>query len=151
MAWRPLRPPFPASAPFPGRSGTSQGGRTSAGPVAGERGRPWGRQAFRSQTRSPDCKQQPCRGQEESSALTRERGVTREQSGHPTLGPSGRYARAPRTLQPWVSGAGVTRQLSKAGYRTLCVEHITAFIKSTLYRWTEGSGKVATSGWQDYR
>lgn len=41
--------------------------------------------------------------------------------------------------------------VSKAGYRTVCVEHVTAFIKSTLCRWREGSGMVALSGWQNYR
>lgn len=41
--------------------------------------------------------------------------------------------------------------VSKAGYRTVCVEHVTAFIKSTLCRWREGSGIVAISGWQNYR
>ena len=33
----------------------------------------------------------------------------------------------------------------------MCVEHITAFIKSMLCRWREGSGMVATSGWQNHR
>ena len=41
--------------------------------------------------------------------------------------------------------------VSKAGYRTVCVEHVTAFTKSKLCRWREGSGMVAISGWQNFR
>ena len=55
----------------------AQGGQTSAGPLANERGRPQRGQGFKCQTKSPDSKQHPCRGQEKrSSAPTREPCVT---------------------------------------------------------------------------
>lgn len=119
-----------------------QDGQISAGPMANERGRPQGGQGFKSPTKSPDCKQQPCRGQgERIPALPRERSVT------------GCLDFQPRDHR--INTPGHSRHcswpVSKAGYRTVCVEHVTAFIKSTLCRWREGSGIVAISGWQNYR
>ncbi|XP_045373272.2 inactive phospholipid phosphatase 7 isoform X2 [Camelus bactrianus] len=79
--------------PSPLLAGESQEGQTSASPVANEQGRPQGGQGVTSQTGSPDCKQQPCRGQEKrNSALTREHSVTWEQSDTPVLGPADKHA-----------------------------------------------------------
>lgn len=76
-----------------------QDGQISAGPMANERGRPQGGQGFKSPTKSPDCKQQPCRGQgERIPALPRERSVTRV-PGLPAQGPPDKYPGTLQTLQ----------------------------------------------------